>query len=142
MTRRKAGLLAVGVAGGLGGVVVGRRLGKAAGAAISFTDEMIEGDTAIRIQDGGNGANFEGFLVLVRTKVKCTDIVVTVFYRTTMEIEAKPTSLLLYQESIAPRAGWDAYGATRRDFTMPKASVERIQLTFLTEVGERAEFGR
>jgi hypothetical protein len=109
-------------------------------AAISFTDEMLQGDTAIRTMEGGNGANFTGFLVGVRTKIKCSDILVTVFYRTTREINGKDVKLLLSEESLAPCAGWDAYGATRRDFTMPKDSVEMIRLTFLNEVGTQLEF--
>ena len=114
-------------------------------AAVSFTDEMVQGDTAIRIMDGGNGANFTGFLVGVRTKIKCTDILVTVFYRRKMLISdggSEPLSLLLSEESLAPCAGWDAYGATRRDFRMPKDSIELIRLAFLQEVDQPVEFGR
>jgi hypothetical protein len=111
-------------------------------ATVSFTDEMVQGDTAIRIMDGGNGANFSGFLVGVRTKVKCTDILVTVFYRTSEQMNGKLVPLILSQESLAPCAGWNAYGATRRDFTMPRDQVQFIQLVFLQEVGTRTEFGR
>lgn len=112
-------------------------------AGVSFTEDMIQDDTAIRIINGGEGANFTGFLVGVRTKIKCTDILVTVFYRTTILVQEAPMSVLLSQEYLAPCAGWHSYGMTRRDFTMPKDSVQFIGLKFLEEIGDgRREFGR
>lgn len=108
------------------------------GAAVSFTEEMVQGETAIRMLDVQGGE----FSVGVRTKVQCDQILVTVFYRITILIQIQPTSLLLSQESLAPCAGFDAYGGTRRSFSMPRESVEFIRLSFLRDVPGEVEFGR
>jgi hypothetical protein len=119
--------------------VIAGGLALPAGAAVSFTEEMVQGDTAIRLIDTTQG----GFLVGVRTKVKCDEILVTVFYRTTQDIGGiGPTRLFLSEESIAPCVGYDGYGATRKDFRMPRESVEFIRLAFFKETGTKQEFGR
>lgn len=108
--------------------------------AVSFTEEMLQGDTAIRLIDASNDI---GFMVGVRTKVECDEILVSLFYRDTIElVSGNPIELTRSLESIAPCVGWDAYGGTRRSFPIPREKVKFIRLEFLREVGTRAEFGR
>ena len=110
----------------------------ATSASVSFTEEMEQGDTAIRLLDAGASR----FMVGVRTKVKCDQILVTVFYRLDVDFGGGTTKVLLSKESLAPYAGHNIYAATREDFSIPHNSVEFIRLTFFNEVGKQVELGR
>ena len=73
------------------------------------------------------------FLVGVRTSVVADAALVTVFFHE----EVGGIRVLRSEESLAPIAGPDAYGATRSNFYIPRASIEFIRLKFYQkEVGQ------
>ena len=101
--------------------------GKAADEG-EFTDR----ETSIRFIPGEH----DDFFVGVRTPVKCDSIKVEVYYTVPFE-QSTNHQLLLHQESIAPCAGNNGYGATWSNFTCPRDSVQFVRLTFLKELGRR-----
>jgi len=73
------------------------------------------------------------FLVGVRTSVVAeTALVTVVFYE-----QVGGMRVLRSEESLAPIAGPDAYGATRANFYIPRAAIEFIRVKFFhKEVGQ------
>lgn len=117
--------------------------------AVSFDAEMqdsFEKDTWVRIIDAaGDNKQDNGFLVAVRTTLPgLLSALVAVFYETEVMLTAgvgKPTKLYLHEESMAPVVGRDAYGATNKNFAIPRDKIRFIQVTFYKEVARR-EVGR
>lgn len=73
------------------------------------------------------------FLVGVRTSVVADAALVTVFFHE----EVGGIRVLRSEESLAPIAGPDAYGATRANFYIPRAAIESIRVKFYQkEVGQ------
>ena len=73
------------------------------------------------------------FLVGVRTSVVADSALVTVFFYE----DFGGIRVLRSQESLAPIAGPDAYGATRSNFYIPRAAIEFIRVKFYpTPVGQ------
>jgi hypothetical protein len=106
-------------------------------AAVKFGEEMKQGDTAIilfQATEDKDGA----FSVGVRTAVKADHAFVEVFYK--MRVPGIKSDLLLHQESLAPVAGNLGYGATNQNFTMPRASVQFVRVTFFSKVAKEVEF--
>lgn len=101
-------------------------------SAIGFGQELVSSsdDTDVRMIEDGN----EGFMVGVRTRVKADRALVTVFYKKTVPDFGE---LLLSKDSMAPVAGWEAYGATRDNFTIPRDHIQRIEVLFLNDVAIR-----
>jgi hypothetical protein len=125
--------------------VLGAALAGAAKGAVVWGEEMRQGETAIQlIPIAKDDEPYQGFMVGVRTPANADRALVEVFYKTKMRLglEAKEQELYLSDESVAPIAGNDAWGGTRKAFTMPRESVQFIRVTLLADVGEPIEFGR
>lgn len=106
-----------------------------AGIGKAADEEFTDRETSIVFIPG------EGeFGIGVRTPFVCDVIKVEVFYQIQSpygSTDGKPVTLLIHQESWAPDAGNNGYGATARNFTCPRDQVQFVRLTFLKELGKR-----
>ena len=75
------------------------------------------------------------FMVGVRTRVKADQALVEVFYHAF--IDGIKGAVLLSKASLAPVAGFEAYGGTRDNFDIPRERVQFIRVRFFNEVGKR-----
>jgi hypothetical protein len=96
-----------------------------------YGDTTAEGDTFVILFDGNTPDEFG---VGVRTSVKADYAMVEVFYN---QPSAAYGNLLLSKESMAPIAGTDAYGGTRRNFTIPRDAIDSIVVTFFNRLNSR-----
>ena len=106
--------------------------------AVNWTEEMQSGDVRIRIMNADESKDGP-FLVGVRTPVRADHAFVEVFYHA--HAPGIKEQLLLHQESLGVIAGNSGYGATNNNFTMPRDSVQWIQVTLMRDLVTR-EFGR
>ena len=106
-------------------------------AAVRWDDEMESGDVAVRLFDADEQRKAFGVGVRAPGSPGTTSALVEVFY----DVEvAGIGKVLLHQESMAPIAGRDAYGATNQNFTMPRESVRHIRVTLFERRGPAREF--